>query len=438
MKVCIMGLGYIGLPTAAMFATHGVNVVGVDVNEYVINKLQNGSIHIEEPGLNEVVQEAISSKKLKISNIPEQADAFIIAVPTPFLHEEFGEYEGKKYKKADMSYVVSATEAILPFLQSGNLVILESTSPPRTTEDLIKPIVERTGFNAGEDIFLAYSPERVLPGRILIELKENARVIGGITPESAEKGRDLYLHFVKGEIALTDSTTAEMVKLMENTYRDVNIAIANEFSRLAERFGVDVWKAIKIANLHPRVEILHPGPGVGGHCISVDPWFLVEAAPDITNLIRVTREVNDFQPDFIVDLIKKILGSLQGKKIALLGLSYKSNIDDFRESPAIQVALILSKLGAIINAYEPTKPSVNTQGFVSTSTIFEALDQANLVVLLVDHDHFRELKPNEISLQVLEKKVLDTRNLWDENQWIKSGFQFFKLGNLEKFKDKVI
>jgi UDP-N-acetyl-D-mannosaminuronic acid dehydrogenase len=286
MKVCIIGLGYIGLPTATMFATHGVDVVGVDVNENVLNKLQNGSIHIEEPGLQEIFQEAIHNKKLTIKNTPEKADAFIIAVPTPFLHDDYGEYEGKKYKKADMSYVVSATESILPYLEPGNLVILESTSPPRTTVDLIKPIIERTGLKVGTDLLLAYSPERVLPGKILIELKENARVIGGITPESAEKGRDLYARFVIGEIVLTDATTAELVKLMENTYRDVNIAIANEFSRLADRFGVDVWEAIKIANLHPRVNILNPGPGVGGHCISVDPWFLVERAPDFQVLSK--------------------------------------------------------------------------------------------------------------------------------------------------------
>jgi UDP-N-acetyl-D-mannosaminuronic acid dehydrogenase len=246
-----------------------------------------------------------------------------------------------------MRAVISAAESIVPFLRKGNLVVLESTSPPRTTIDLVAPILEKSSLKAGIDFHLCYSPERVLPGQILRELIENSRVIGGVTPASAQAGYDLYATFVKGQIIQTDATTAEMVKLMENTYRDVNIAIANEFSRLADKFGVDVWEAISIANLHPRVKILSPGPGVGGHCISVDPWFFVESAPELTPLIYHARQVNDSQPHFVVDLIRQALGNLQGKRIAALGLAYKPDVDDLRESPANEVIHLLQQEGAL-------------------------------------------------------------------------------------------
>jgi len=262
--VCVIGLGYIGLPTASTFATHGLKVYGVDNNPAVIQSLRDGRVHLYEPGLHELVAQALNMGNLQVMDAPVEADAFIIAVPTPFYED----------KKADMSFVISAAESIMPVLREGNLVVLESTSPPLTTRNLVQPILEESGLKAGKDFKVAYSPERVLPGQILKELIGNARVIGGIDRSSAEAGRDLYATFVQGEIVLTDSTTSEMVKLMENTYRDINIAAANEFSRLADRFGVDIWEAIAIANRHPRVKILNPGPGVGGHCISVDPWFL--------------------------------------------------------------------------------------------------------------------------------------------------------------------
>jgi len=341
-KICVLGLGYIGLPTASTFAANGIQVVGVDVNSAVVKCLQNGEIHIHEPGLRTMFQSAVYSGSLVIEKQPQPADAFIIAVPTPF----------KDGKKADLSYVISAAEAIVPHLQKGNLVVLESTSPPLTTTDVVQPILERSGLKGGEDFYLAYSPERVLPGQILRELIENSRIIGGVNRLSAEAGCDLYSIFVKGQIFLTDCTTAEMVKLMENTYRDVNIAIANEFSHLADRFGVDVWEAIALANQHPRVNILSPGPGVGGHCISVDPWFLVEAAPDLTPLIHTARNVNDQQPEFVLSLVKRALGSsLEGKHIAVLGLAYKPDVDDLRESPAIETCYLLSKAGAKVTAY---------------------------------------------------------------------------------------
>jgi UDP-N-acetyl-D-mannosaminuronic acid dehydrogenase len=428
-KICVLGLGYIGLPTASTFATHGVKVHGVDVNSQVIQTLQNGDIHIHEPGLRTVVEAAAKSGNLTLSTQPEEADAFLIAVPTPFRDGEFGEYDGKKYKLADMTAVTSASHAIVPYLRRGNLVVLESTSPPRTTVDLVAPILEKSGLKAGSDFFLCYSPERVLPGQILRELIENARVIGGVTPESAKAGRDLYAVFVKGEIIETDATTAEMVKLMENTYRDVNIAIANEFSRLAEKFGVDVWEAINLANLHPRVKILKPGPGVGGHCISVDPWFFVEASPELTPLIYNARTVNDGQPHFVVEKIKQAFdGILSGKKIAALGLAYKPDVDDLRESPATEVVHLLQEEGAQVKVWEPFKPWADIPGINMCTSLESTLKDVDGIVLLVSHTEFRELAPVEVVKQTQARIVLDTANAWNAAQWEDAGFQVFRLG----------
>ena len=419
-KLSVLGLGYIGLPTASTFATHGVDVLGVDVNSHVVETLQNGGLHIHEPGLRTLVQDAIQSGKLRVATRPEPADAFIIAVPTPFYDED---------KRADMRAVISAAESIVPYLQKGNLVVLESTSPPRTTVDLVAPILEKSGLKAGEDFYLAYSPERVLPGQILRELIENARVVGGVTPESAQAAYDLYRTFVKGKIIRTNATTAEMVKLMENTYRDVNIAVANEFSRLADRFGVDVWEAISLANLHPRVEILRPGPGVGGHCISVDPWFLVEAAPEQTPLIRTAREVNDSQPEFVVSVVERALGSLAGKKIAALGLTYKSDVDDLRESPAVDVVRLLQQAGAEVTAFEPFVPHADLPQINAVPTLADALEDADALLLLVSHSQFKEIDANEIATQMRGRVAVDTVNLWDAAAWQEAGFTLTRLGD---------
>ena len=416
--ICVLGLGYIGLPTASTFATHGLKVVGVDVNPQIVNGLQNGHLHLYEPGLRTLVQAALRSGNLIVAQQPQPADAFIIAVPTPFYED----------KRADMRAVQSASEAIVPHLRKGNLVILESTSPPLTTVNLVAPILEKSGLKPGEDFYLAYSPERVLPGQILRELIENARIIGGVNPESAQAGRDLYSIFVRGEIILTDATTAEMVKLMENTYRDVNIAIANEFSRLADRFGVDVWDAIRLANRHPRVNILSPGPGVGGHCISVDPWFLVEAAPDLTPLIRTARKVNDDQPRFVVQLAQQILGDLSGRRIAALGLAYKPNVDDLRESPAVEVVHLLQSAGAQVRAFEPYKTNYAFNGVASTNSLQTAIEEAELLILLVAHDQFKNLNPQEVARMTAAKMVLDTVNGWKAQEWQQAGFRVFRLG----------
>ncbi len=428
-KICVIGLGYIGLPTASTFAAHGINVLGVDISPHIVETINKGEIHIHEPGLLEEVKKAIQSGNFKAAAKPEEADAFIIAVPTPFQENKFGEYNGLTYKLADMRAVTSAAESIVPFLRKGNLVVLESTSPPRTTVDLVAPILARSGLEAGRDFHLAYSPERVLPGQILRELIENARVIGGITSESAQAGRDLYATFVKGQIIQTDATTAEMVKLMENTYRDVNIAIANEFSRLADKFGVDVWEAISIANLHPRVKILSPGPGVGGHCISVDPWFLVESAPELTPLIYNARQVNDAQPHFVVQLVQRALGSLNEKKIAILGLAYKPDVDDVRESPASEVIHILQHEGATVKAWEPFKPDANIKGVEMASSLEDAVKDADAIILLVKHTEFTTLNPNELAQKTKARIVIDTVNGWNDEVWKNAGFTLFRLGN---------
>ncbi len=419
-KLCILGLGYIGLPTASTFATHGLQVIGVDVNRAVVNRLQNGDPHIYEPGLRTLVQAAVHSGNLKVCDQAETADAFIIAVPTPFYDD----------KKADLSYVVSATESIVPHLRRGNLVVLESTSPPRTTVDLVAPILERSGLKAGQDFYLAYTPERVLPGQVLRELIENARVIGGVDCASAEAGRDLYSLFVRGQIILTDATTAEMVKLMENTTRDINIAIANEFSRLAERFGVDVWEAIQIANLHPRINILKPGPGVGGHCISVDPWFLVEAAPDLSPLIRTARQVNDGQPHFVFDLVRRALGGyLTGRRVAVLGLAFKPDVDDLRESPAIEVAQMLVQAGAHVSAYEPYKPDACPAGIDAFPTLEGATAGADALVLLVAHASLRDLDPTVVAHQTPARIAVDATGAWSLDPWRSAGFDLWRLGD---------
>ncbi len=417
--ICIVGLGYIGLPTASTFAAKGIRVTGVDTNPDVVRSLKDGKVHIFEPGLRELAQTALQSGLLAVNTRPVEADAFIIAVPTPFYDE----------KKADLSYVCSAAEAIAPVLKRGNLVILESTSPPLTTCDHVIPILEKSGLKAGADFMLAYSPERVLPGQILKELVENARVIGGIDRASAEAGRDLYQIFVKGEIILTDATTAEMVKLMENTYRDINIAIANEFSRLADRFGVDIWEAIQIANRHPRVKILNPGPGVGGHCISVDPWFLVEAAPDITPLISNARKVNDGQPDFVLGMLQKRLGDLHGKTVAVLGLAFKADVDDLRESPAVEVAYKCHQAGAKVMAFEPFKPGFTHDGISMAASLEAAVKNADGILLLVNHSQFRTINVSALKNMTPARMVFDTVNGWDRAAFQDAGFKYYRLGD---------
>ncbi len=414
-KICIIGLGYIGLPTAAMFASNGYKVVGVDINNKIIDALEKGEVIIEEPYLKNIVQQEVISGKLTASKEPQEADIFIIAVPTPIT----------KDKKADMSFVQKATEGITPYLKKGNIVVLESTSPPGTIKNLIIPILKKSGLKIGEELYVGYCPERVLPGQILFELVNNNRIIGGINRKSAKKIKDLYQPFVKVEIYLTDSITAEMCKIVENTYRDVNIAFANELSKICENIGVDVWEVVKLCNKHPRVNIHLPGPGVGGHCLAVDPWFMVEQNPELTKIIKLARETNDSMPQFIFNKIESILKNIRGaKKVTILGITYKSNIDDTRESPIINLIGLLEKHNYEISVVDPHVKEFRYK----VKNVAEAAKNSDLLVLAVDHKDFKDLDFDLIVKKMRNKIILDTRNYFNKNIVEKKGFKFYLLG----------
>ena len=415
-KVAVIGLGYIGLPTAAILAVRGHEVLGVDVSENVVKTLNDGRIHIVEPDLDVMVQAAIKSESLKVSTQLAPADVFMVAVPTPFVENH----------KPDLSYVHSATEAIAPHLKPGNLVILESTSPVGTTKKMSQWLSELRPdltfphiCGDAADIKMAHCPERVLPGKVLIELVENDRVVGGISPACTEAAINLYGTFVLGECLATTAATAEMAKLTENAFRDVNIAFANELSILAEEQGVDVWELIRMANRHPRVDILQPGPGVGGHCIAVDPWFLVDASPENARLIRQARLVNDAKPEYIINKVKSALAGIENPVVACLGLAFKPNIDDLRESPAVSICEKLASDGLIsIKAVEPhieTLPgSMSRFDNIDLVEAEDAIAVADVVLLLVDHTVFSDI-PASVSLS--GKTVIDTRGQWRQTSY---------------------
>ncbi|MGD0089452.1 MAG: UDP-N-acetyl-D-mannosamine dehydrogenase [Planctomycetota bacterium] len=416
-SVCVMGLGYIGLPTASILATKGFEVHGVDVNQTVVETINSGAIRIHEPDLDVLVKSAVNSGRLRASVSPQPADVFILAVPTPFTGGH----------KPDMSYVEAATKAIAPHVNPGNLVILESTSPVGTTErvagiikelrpDLTIPgcagkgVVEKPG--AGQ-VYFAHCPERVLPGQIMRELVSNDRVIGGVDQPSTEKAGAFYKTFVAGQILLTDSRTAEMCKLTENAFRDVNIAFANELSLICDKLSIDVWELVRLANHHPRVKILQPGPGVGGHCIAVDPWFIVHSAPEQARLIRCAREVNDYKPHFVVEKVKAHAQRFEHPVIACLGLSFKADIDDLRESPAVEIVARLAreKAGRIL-AVEPfinaLPKDLASLGNVELMSLANALELADIVVLLVNHRAFLDIERRLFH----NKIVLDIRGIY--------------------------
>lgn len=410
-SVAVIGLGYIGLPTAAILATNGISVVGVDVSQKTVDAVNRGEVPFVEPDLGVHVAGAVSQGKLRATTDTPSSQAYIVAVPTPFLDD----------RSADLSYIEAAARNIAPQLKGDELIILESTSPPRATRHLadyilgLRPDLSLNGENGAPVIHFAHCPERVLPGRVMIELVTNDRIVGGITSKAAKLAKDLYAVFCQGEILLTDDVTAEMAKLVENSYRDVNIAFANELSIISDKLGIDVWELIRLANHHPRVNILQPGPGVGGHCIAVDPWFVVAAAPNESRLIRTAREVNDAKPEWVVEKVREAAAT-HGKdlKIAALGLAFKANIDDLRESPAIGIAVALAEAlpEAQLLIAEPhveylPKP-LAARSRVTLASTDDAIAAADIVVVLVDHDEFKAVTPEAVS----GKLVIDTRGIW--------------------------
>jgi len=389
LRVVIMGLGYIGLPTAALIASKGIKVHGVDINKKIVETINKGQVHIVEPDLEGLVNHVVKRGFLKADTKPESSNVFLIAVPTPF----------KDGYKPDLSYVKSAIKMIIPYLKEGNLVIIESTSSVGTTEKMYEFII-RERPELRDKFFMAYCPERVLPGKILYELEHNDRVIGGINSESTEKAKEFYALFVKGELHETDARTAEMCKLVENAYRDVNIAFANELSLICEKAGINVWELIKLANKHPRVNILQPGVGVGGHCIAVDPWFLITQYLEESRLMKTAREVNLYKTQWVINKIKeeaKEFGEVYGRKpkIACLGLTYKPDINDLRESPALYIVrqLIKDRFDIL-----PVEPNINGFEEFEICNINQALEISDIVVLLVGHRKFRNLN--------LKKKIV--------------------------------
>ena len=393
-SICVMGLGYIGLPTASLLGTKGYKVTGIDVSKDVVDTINQGKIHIVEPDLDLLVKSAVNAGNLKASIEPCKADIFIIAVPTPF----------KDDYVPDLSYVEQATRAIAPFVEKNNLVILESTSPVGTT-DLVAKILAAHGHNTTDDVFVAHCPERVLPGRILIELVQNDRIVGGINEPSTKIASDFYKEFVSGEVLETSAKTAELSKLTENSFRDVNIAFANELSLICDKEHIDVWELISLANRHPRVNILQPGPGVGGHCIAVDPWFIIHRNPEHSKLIRSAREVNDAKPDWVINKVKEKAERFKHPVIACLGLAFKANVDDLRESPALAITkrLVEENVGEVIVC----EPNIKTHKEFDLCSFDEALERADILLVLVDHEPFKSLSAAKLS----EKIVIDTRGI---------------------------
>jgi UDP-N-acetyl-D-mannosaminuronic acid dehydrogenase len=391
--ICVIGLGYIGLPTASFLATKGCQVVGVDISEGVVDTINRGEIHIKEPELDVLVRSAVQSGNLVARTDPVPADIFIIAVSTPM----------KADKSPELGAVEAATEAIAPHVRPGNLVILESTCPVGTTEELVGATLQRHG--AADGVLIAHCPERVLPGRILIELVQNDRIVGGIDQASTTAAAELYRQYVSGDVHETTAATAEMAKLTENTFRDVNIALANELSMICDQEGIDVWELIRLANRHPRVNILQPGPGVGGHCIAIDPWFIVARAPEQARLIRTARLVNDDKPDWVLAKIRQKAERFKHPTIACLGITFKADVDDTRESPSLEIARRIQKedLGQVVVC----EPNLDHHEDLPLMPLDEAMRRADIVVVLVDHREFRALKPSQLQ----EKIVIDTRGI---------------------------
>jgi UDP-N-acetyl-D-mannosaminuronic acid dehydrogenase len=470
MKVCVIGLGYIGFPTACVIADAGHEVIGVDVNVDLVEKLNNGGLHIvNEDGLADLAKRACSSGYLRVSDHPEKSDVFILAVPTPLRHRKGSATEvasqpsaqscgdGKTGGdiatcvsareaaataeidvsshaaasfRADLSYVKDATHSIAPFVKAGDLVILESTVPPGTTANVVCNILQReTGLDCSLDILVAHAPERVLPGNMLHELKHNDRIVGGMNVDATECAVAFYKSFVLGDVIGTDATTAETVKLMENTFRDVNIALANEFALIAERLGVDVFEAISLANRHPRVSFLKPGPGVGGHCIPIDPYFIIQSAPEEAQLIKLARCINSYMTYHVLCLLESLAQEAEGvgkriHTVGVLGASYKANVGDERESPSLEIACLAENKGYDVIIHDPY-----IERFAKMS-LKEVIQQADALILLTDHDVYKSQLTTENVKSIAGEDlpwILDTRGFFD-SQWDAEGYRVRRLG----------
>lgn len=411
--VAFVGLGYIGLPTAVVMANSGLKVTGIDVNAANVEKINRGEVTIIEPGLEDELKKALDSGRFSASTEQVHADAYIIAVPTPFTDGH----------AVDMKYIYSAAEAIAPQLEGNELVVLESTSPPLTTQKMAQRILElRPDLRADKDgtdptektVYFAHCPERILPGKAMEELRTNDRIIGGQTSEATRRASEIYASFCEGELLPTNDVTAEMAKLTENSFRDVNIAFANELSLIADNLDINVWELIELANHHPRVSILQPGPGVGGHCIAVDPWFIVSSDPENSKLIGTARRINDDKPEWVINKVVEAIGESEGKRLAILGLAFKPDIDDLRESPALEIAKRISTQfeNTQIDVVEPNIQSLpdSLSGFdnVELKPLEQAVESADVVLLLVDHRQFKEFDAEKLKT----KTVIDTKGLW--------------------------
>ena len=414
MKVCVVGIGYIGLPTACLLASKGFHVLGVDINEDYVYRIKTNSLSIKEKNLKELLGKSLSNKSLILDIRPNRADVYIICTPTPL----------DKDNNPDLSYLVEGINSILPYLSKGNVVIIESTIPPKTTKEIVKPRIVSLGYEIGKDIYLAYCPERVLPGNILYELVHNNRIIGGCTENCSKKVKSLYKEFVEGEIYTTTAEIAEMVKLVENSYRDVTIALANEILIICNKLKIDPYEVISLANNHPRVNLPDFGIGVGGHCLPIDPYFIINSFPNSSKLLNTARNINNNMPDFIVSKIEKFLGKVKDPKIGVWGVSYKKNSSDIRNSPALDIVNILKDRGYDVKVYDPLIDGINYDKIK-----YESVEDSNFLILLVNHDEFFEEDYKEITRLMDRPIILDGANIFEKVSLPKN-VEYYNLMNI--------
>ncbi len=414
-RICVLGLGYIGLPTACLLATHGHQVLGVDLRADLVENVNESRTAFREPGLGDLIAQARSLEKLVADTEPEPSDIFVIAVPTPI---------DKDVQTADLGYLRQAVTSVSKYLREGNLVVLESTVPPGTCQRLVIPILEASSLQCDRDFYLAYCPERAIPGNTIHEMIHDNRVIGADSNESAVKARELYSSFVSGSLSTTNLCTAETIKLMENAYRDVNIALVNEFARIAEENRIDVWEAIEIANKHPRVRMLKPGPGVGGHCLAIDPWFLTESS-GVGRIIPMAREINYFMAKHTLKLVISLVADIKNPIISVLGAAYKGDVDDVRESPTLRFIKLAENEGFKIRVFDPlvVKFEYELMSFEDT------LRGSDCLVLMTDHSCFRQIEPRTVSSLLRNRNLVDTRNLLNHKEWREAGFRIKVIGN---------